>query len=143
MRPAGPYFFYGTLLDPEILQLVVGRRVSPAHTRPAIIADHARYYRKGASYPLLIAAPGETTTGRLVRGLSRRETGRIDEFEDDGYRKLRRRVTTVDGEAIDAWVYVWPTPGAATSREWDYATWCRRERQRFRRRVYARLSRTV
>ena len=102
--PSGPFFFYGTLLDPEILQLVLGRRISTAHHVPAIIRDYGRFYKNGALYPVFIDAPGKTVAGRLLRGLSHREARQIDGFEDGGYRKLRSPVTTADGETVDAWV---------------------------------------
>jgi Gamma-glutamyl cyclotransferase, AIG2-like len=51
------FFFYGTLLDRDVMALVLGRRLPPAAYAAAVLRGHARRRAKGASYPTLMRDP--------------------------------------------------------------------------------------
>ena len=58
------FFFYGTLLDPDVTALVLGRRLPPAAFVPASLPGHARRRAKGVSYPILVRDPRGAGAGR-------------------------------------------------------------------------------
>lgn len=95
------FFFYGTLLDRDVMALVIGRRLSPAAYRPAWLAGHVRRRVKGASYPIVLRDPRAEVAGMVVGGLSGRDVARLAAYEGPGYRiaplkvRLGGRLTTV------------------------------------------------
>jgi gamma-glutamylcyclotransferase (GGCT)/AIG2-like uncharacterized protein YtfP len=129
------YFFYGTLMDRDVLTAVIGR-VPPAHRwRPARLAGYRRVYRARASYPVLVEAPGQAVDGILAGGLGRREAAKLDAFEGDDYRLIERTVTTDGGVPIVAHLFL-PVAGVpATGVEWTLADWRRHHKREFLRRI--------
>jgi hypothetical protein len=129
------YFFYGTLMDRDVLTAVIGR-VPPAHRwRPARLAGYRRVYRALASYPILVEAPGQAVDGILADGLGRREAAKLDAFEGDEYRLIERTVMTDGGVPIVAHLFL-PVAGVpATGVEWALADWRRRHKREFLRRM--------
>jgi hypothetical protein len=51
------FFFYGTLLDHDVMALVIGRRLPPSAFVPATLKGHVRRRAKGVSYPILLRHP--------------------------------------------------------------------------------------
>src|SRR5262245_16383987 len=80
------FFFYGTLLDRDVMALVLGRRLPPAAYAAAVLRGHARRRAKGASYPTLMRDPAAYVPGAVVGGLSSRDVARLSAFEGPGYR---------------------------------------------------------
>jgi len=96
-------FAYGTLQVPEIMAAVAGR-LFPSY--PACLHDYARYSLKGRSYPGIRQHPGALTHGLLYAGIDAQSLRRLDEFEDEFYRRQTLPVTTASGETEQAQVYV-------------------------------------
>jgi hypothetical protein len=71
------FFFYGTLLDRDVMALVLGRRLPPAAYAAAVLRGHARRRAKGASYPTLMRDPAAYVPGAVVGGLSARDVARV------------------------------------------------------------------
>ncbi len=131
------YFFYGTLLDPDVQTTVIGRRLKPRDMTPAIIRNHRRVYVSGAWYPTLVPAEGVDVPGYLVRGLSPRERRWIDHFEDDDYVLTPVPVLSLRNGPTTASVYMPPHPGVASEKVWTLDEW----RRRFKRRYIMRARR--
>lgn len=127
------YFFYGTLMDREVLAAVLGR-VPPRLARPATLAGYRRVFRAGASYPVLVPAAGEAVAGVVVEGLGEGDARRLEAFEGSDY--TPREVTVrLGGRPVPAWVFI-PTPGVpVTSRRWAPSDWRRRYRRQYLRRI--------
>ncbi len=119
-----PLFFFGTLMDPEILGLVIGRPVDPAELEPARLKGFRRVRVQGASYPMLVPDPTGRVEGRLWRTGDRRERARLDAYEGPGYRLELVRVETRSGERVAALVYR-AVPGLLrpTEEAWELAAW--------------------
>ena len=126
-------FAYGTLLYPDVVNVLLGRvpdhlPAAAAGWRVAVVPDRV--------YPALVAG-GSTASGQLLCGLSQDEWAVIDAFEDDLYDL--RRLRLVGGG--DGWAYV----GDATTvsaENWDRRAFAERhlanyvERCRTWRRTY-------
>jgi gamma-glutamylcyclotransferase (GGCT)/AIG2-like uncharacterized protein YtfP len=107
-------FVYGTLMFPDVLDVVLGRTpaMAPAALdgwRAAALADRV--------YPGLVAArPGVAAAGRVLLGLDDRERAVLDAFEEDDVYE-RRPVVLADGRA--ATTYVWLDGAAVLAHDWD------------------------
>mmetsp|Transcript_26421 Transcript_26421/g.67920 ORF Transcript_26421/g.67920 Transcript_26421/m.67920 type:complete len:246 (-) Transcript_26421:351-1088(-) len=126
VEEGGTIFVYGTLMAPEIVELLIKRM--PSHS-PATLAGHRRVRVKGADFPAVVrelSAGGERTgqvEGLLLRGLDDVELTIFDDYEDDDYTRDIVTVTLPDGSQADAFVYIWGdhVRHKLTSEPWDYA----------------------
>lgn len=125
-------FVYGTLMFPQVMDAVTGRSFASV---PAVLDGYARYRMRGANYPGIVPTPGARVSGVLYRGLDPQSLARLDRFEGMPYRRAAVRVTTVDGEELDAFAYVVRPAGMAhlCRRPWDPQAFQRRDLGPFRR----------
>lgn len=129
------FFFYGTLLDSDVVALVLGRRLPPGAFQPAALPGHARRQVKGASYPIVVRDPRDEVSGMVVGGFSRRDVARLSAYEGPRYRiaplqvRIAGRMTTVSVFEPLEKVFQ-PTSGA-----WDLKLWQRRYKRPFIARV--------
>jgi hypothetical protein len=134
------FFFYGTLLDLDVMALVLGRRLSPRAYVPARLPGHARRRAKGASYPIVVRDPRGEVPGAIVRGLSVRDVARLAAYEGPGYRVVPLRVR-VAGRMTTVSVFEPVQSRLQPSGElWDLALWQRRAKRAFVARVRPILS---
>jgi hypothetical protein len=116
------YFFYGSLTDPDVLAVVLGRR--PRRMAPATLAGWRRLRVAGECYPLISPAPGEQVEGAIV-DISPAEARRLAWYEGDDYEPRELGVTLPSGEIVPALVFL-PKPDLAHAGEpWDPARWRR------------------
>ena len=125
------FFFYGTLLDRDVMALVLGRRLPPAAYAPAILLGHERRRAKGASYPTLVRDPAAQVFGAVVGGLSAHDVARLSVFEGPGYRIAPLRVLMAGGmTTVSVFEPVvsrlQPGPGP-----WSLPLWQRRDKRAF------------
>ena len=111
-------FAYGTLQIPEVMRAVTGGE-SPAE--PARLEGYARYGLAGLSFPGLRLQPGAVTDGLLYSGIDAAALRRLDEFEDDFYRRETLGVINASGDTVAAEVYVVPPEhyGLLIEQPWD------------------------
>lgn len=116
------YFFYGSLTDPDVLALVLGR--PRARAVPAVLRGWRRWRVAGEAYPLIAPAPGERVEGVAV-DVAPAETRRLAWYEGDDYEPRELEVELAGGARAAAWVFV-PKPNLAHAGElWDPAVWAR------------------
>jgi gamma-glutamylcyclotransferase (GGCT)/AIG2-like uncharacterized protein YtfP len=113
-------FAYGTLMLPEVMEVVAGLRCAAL---PARLPGHRRRLLRGAVYPVLLPAAGETVAGVLWDGLDAAALARVDRFEGAIYERALCRVVLASGEEREAFAYVLrPEHHALASAEaWDVA----------------------
>jgi len=136
LRPAGGmrFFFYGTLMDADVLAAVVGRRIGSARFQDAILDGFRRVYRRGASYPILLDDPDGQVDGVVVSALTAADAVRLDAFEGSEYRRAARTVAVAGKGTAEVQVYL-TNPGVPASKQpWDFEGW-RRHRAAYLRRV--------
>ena len=105
-------FAYGTLMWPEVLEAVMGRRLA---STPATLAGFKRLRVRGASYPVVVPSAGGRVEGVLYRGLSHGELRRLDAFEGGEYDRVER---TVDGVLAQVYVLAEAFRHIAEETEW-------------------------
>jgi gamma-glutamylcyclotransferase (GGCT)/AIG2-like uncharacterized protein YtfP len=78
-------FAYGTLMWPEVLESVVGRRLEGV---PVVLEGFRRLCVKGQHYPAAIEAAGYSVAGVLYAGLTEQEFQCLDTFEGEEYERI-------------------------------------------------------
>ena len=91
-------FAYGTLMWPEVLESVIGRRLEGC---PAVLDGFVRLRVKGEHYPAVVSRDGGVVEGIVYSGLSVEDFRHLDRFEGEEYERMGR---PVDG--VEAQVYV-------------------------------------
>jgi hypothetical protein len=117
------FFFYGTLLDSDVMALVLGRRLPPEAFRAAALPGHARRRVKGASYPIVVRDASCEVSGMVVGGLSSRDVARLSAYEGPRYRIAPLKVRA-GGRMVER-------SFQPTSGEWDLESWQRRYKRSF------------
>lgn len=129
------YFFYGTLMDTEVLGAVIGRRIPAALRRNAVLHGYRRVYRAGAWYPILVADTDNRVEGVLVSALTPADAARLIAFEGNEYDLAEVPVTSARGDVTLAHVFL-PVPGVpGSSREWTFQEWRQKHRTEYVRRT--------
>lgn len=120
--PDRPLFFYGTLCDPDLLALVLGRAIDRRNVLAALAPGYRAVYYNDRVYPALLPAPGGRAEGLLVLGFSRFERDVIDAYEGEEY---RREVLPViaDGEVHEADAYLPNFLADTARRPWTLGGW--------------------
>ena len=120
-------FFFGSLRDAALLEIVLGRPVAPADIRAAEAPGHVAREMIGEAYPYLAAAPGHSASGVVVSDLSAEDLRRLEYFEEAEY-GLAPITVRADGRDFEVQHFHSTDKVATTDREWDFATWQRHER---------------
>ena len=125
------FFIYGTLLDPDVTALVLGRRLPPAKFLPAILPGYSRWRVQGGSYPISVPDRKGQVPGAIVGGLSARDVARLAAYEGPGYRIATLKVKV--GEATTSVSVFEPivTRLKPTNKPWNLELWQRRDKRAF------------
>lgn len=120
-------FFYGSLRDPGLLGVVLGRPVRGDVLAPAWAPGYQTRRLLRDAYPVLLPAPGERAEGALFRDPSPEDLARLRFFEEAEYDLSPLEIETDRGR--EAALYFRPTakpkPGVGV---WDFAAWTARDR---------------
>lgn len=100
-----PLFFFGTLMDADVLSRVIGRPVAQDALRPGWLGGARRVRGLWVTYPVLVPAPHGRVEGRLWRDADRRDIHRVNHFESGEYRADLRTVTDARKRAYQAWLF--------------------------------------
>lgn len=118
------YFFYGSLTDPDVLGVVLGRRPELAS---ASLEGWRRLRVAGESYPLIVPAAGERVDGS-VADMRPADARRLAWYEGDDYLQAGQTVRLATGGTARARLFL-PKPELAHANEaWDAAAWARTEK---------------
>ena len=121
-----PYFFFGTLMDLDVLAIVLDRAAVGIEREAARLDGYRRHRVHGESYPILRPAAGGAVDGLLVPNLSPAEAARVAFYEGEEYRPVPLMVASAGGPR-DALVFV-DDGGLSTGGEWDFERWLREEK---------------
>ena len=125
------FFFYGTLIDPDVRKAVLGR-LAPLSVEPATLPGWRRFPAKGVSFPIARRDPTAGIDGVLARGLTPAAGRKLDAYEGDGYRRTDVEIVA-GGKTRSAILYVDDGSGTLTAGpgEWSYEAWVRRHKRAF------------
>jgi Gamma-glutamyl cyclotransferase, AIG2-like len=117
------YFFFGTLMDRDVLATVLDRPVASAEMIPAWLHDYRRVRAAAVSYPLLVPAPGVVVGGVVFRPRDDRDDVRIRHFEGEEYFARWMNVRLGRGRRRAARVFFAGEVLQATAESWDLVAW--------------------
>jgi hypothetical protein len=100
--PESNFYAYGTLQEPSILELIVGRSLVGV---PAVLQGHARFGLRDKVYPAIVAQTGGRVRGLLYSGVTASELERLDEYEGPLYER-RELLVMCSGTPARAFTYV-------------------------------------
>lgn len=114
-------FVFGTLRDPALLEIVLGRAPAP---EPAFLPNHRVLQVAGEDFPICVPSPDHRAEGLFLGDLSDAEMARLDFYElGFGYCRAQHGIN-VAGEMRQADLYM-PRQDALTpsETEWSLSRW--------------------
>jgi gamma-glutamylcyclotransferase (GGCT)/AIG2-like uncharacterized protein YtfP len=124
-------FFYGTLVDADVLAAVLGRQVLVGEVVPGELAGFSRRRAVGVSYPVLAREEGGHVAGSVLLKADSGDIRRLNAFEGGEYRAARGTVRLADGSEIVAWYFTALAHLVAEPQEWVLAEWQRQAKAGF------------
>ena len=119
------FFFFGTLMDPDVLQLVLGRKVSDADLASARLHGWRRVRTAREPYPTLVRDPSGVVEGICLLRAGRGDERRIRHFENEEYAERWMTVQAERGGPVRARVF-FAAPELGTTEElWTLEGWRR------------------
>ena len=99
------FFFYGTLLDPELRARVLGGDARAVALKPAILRGWERYFEAGVPWPMIRRREGAAVEGALASDISEAAGRLLDAYEGGLYRREKVFIECA-GERLAALVYI-------------------------------------
>lgn len=129
-------FVYGTLMDRDVLRVVLGRATLTEHMEEAEISGFRRVHVPGRNYPMLLAHHGSgRVSGMLLHGLDVEAVHRLMVFEGPEYHLVPLMVANAEGFAVRAGVFLCDRSVPPGRRDWFPEVWTRRHKRLFLRRA--------
>ncbi|WP_241004192.1 gamma-glutamylcyclotransferase family protein [Magnetospirillum aberrantis] len=122
-------FFYGTLMDSDVRQLVCGKRLDAAE--PAVAQGFRRVHVEGRHYPMMLPHASGWVEGTLVRGVDAESLHRLQVYEGWEYGLHAIKVRTASGASVMAQVFLCPPHVNAHNRDWRLEQWQLRHKRAF------------
>ncbi len=109
-------FVYGSLLFPEIVEGLTGRKFE---AQDATLQNYVRRAVKNNDYPAVVPFEGEQVSGKILLNVDMRSLEALRFFEGDEYACVDIKVK-VNSEEITACIFVWTgDAGALEKGDWD------------------------
>jgi len=124
------FFFYGTLIDPDVRRLVLGVS-APVMVEPAVLMGWKRVPLPDVTYPNILRAQRLSVDGVLMRGLDKAACRRLIDYEGDGYDLLDVEVTVAGDRRVAALVFAGKPGQLRALGSWSFTDWQRRHKRRF------------
>ena len=118
------FFFYGTLMDHDMLSEVLGRRIPPRTLLAARLPGYRRAAVRGAAYPIILPQRGASVRGVILRRVRPVERSRLCAHEGDRYEPVCAMAELPGKRRARVFLFK-SKPGAytITSGPWSFATW--------------------
>lgn len=115
-------FFYGTLRDEVLLDIVLGESAKSVRISPARLEGHGVFWAKDQSFPMITEADG-VLNGVLVEGLTQAHIERLNYYEG-GFDYDLRDITVSAGDREVACQVYWPMDDSLVPGEpWRLSDW--------------------
>jgi nudix-type nucleoside diphosphatase (YffH/AdpP family) len=115
-------FFYGSLRDRQLTEIVLGRPVAEGSLIPARAPGYATRRMSGEAYPLLLPVPGAHAEGVVLTDAGPTDLDRLAFFEEAEYGLVPIRVETAEGP-VEAVHFRATDKRPGTDLPWDFAHW--------------------
>jgi hypothetical protein len=125
------YFFFGTLMDRDVLAAVLDRPLVSDELSRAWLHGYRRVRAANTSYPILVPATGVVVGGMLFQPRRERDDVRIRHFEDGEYAERWLLIGRPRGGRLAARVFLALDVLQATDEAWDLEAWARTHKAAF------------
>ncbi|MEM6635996.1 MAG: NUDIX domain-containing protein [Pseudomonadota bacterium] len=120
---ASCFFFFGTLRDLPLLEVVLGGPLDSARVKSARLPGWLAHRAAGETFPVLRANETAVADGIILKDVRPEEAARLDYYElGHGYRTRQETVDT-DAGPTTAVVYFAPEDLIGAEEVWDFAGW--------------------
>lgn len=123
-------FFFGSLMDPDLFAVAVGRPLGDFDTAPGILSGFRRRKVRGENYPILVPHPGGRVEGLLVDRLTAAEIDRLHFFEGGEYALSPLPVVDREGNHAGAHAFVSTGILEDAGEPWHLEAWAATEKLR-------------
>ena len=130
------FFFYGTLLDPDVRGAVLQRGCVGLTLAPADLYGFRRVRARAGGYPVLKRAKGARVRGALVEALDREAILRVAHFEGPDYLPWPVELRSPAGRH-QAWTLLPDRRRCGGAGAWNLHHWQKREKARAMREIVA------
>ncbi|WP_255448437.1 gamma-glutamylcyclotransferase family protein [Telmatospirillum sp. J64-1] len=130
-----PLFVFGTLMDGDVQEVVLGAHLPTHAMEPAVIQGFRRVFVAGRTYPMLLPHSSGWVQGVLIHDLGQAAFHRLQAYEGWEYRLEPVRVTTLHGHALRAVVFMSQTGIKPSRRSWSLPLWRLRHKRNFLRKA--------
>ncbi len=124
------FFFFGTLQDNDIRELVVGRSIPRQYIAKAILRGYRCVRLRSRVQPGIVEDSEGQMQGTLVRHLDVTEAARISHYETDAYDTVLRPVEPLNGGEEKAWIFLSDPNLSVAPGEWKLKNWQQRHKPR-------------
>lgn len=121
------FFFYGSLMDKELLEAVLGREADRLTIAPGWLTGYVAEIAERYSFPTLVETRSGRVHGIIVKNLTAADVERIAYFEDTEYASVTVDVTTAAGD-IAAQTYMATQTLKSSGKPWDFEAWQRKDK---------------
>ena len=117
------FFFYGSLMDRDLLEAVIGRRASGIAFTPGWLTGYVAEKAAGNTFPTLVESRTGRVNGVITQGLTQADADRIAYYEDnDEYAAQVIDIATAETD-IAAQVFMSATPMMSSGEPWSFDHW--------------------
>lgn len=128
-------FFFGTLMDPDVRRLIIGRDLAPGQIEPAVIEHFRRVHVAKRNYPMLLPHASGWVDGLLAYHLDAEAMRRLMVYEGIEYHLVPIFVADLRGHLVKAAAFLSDRSVQPDHRAWHLETWQRRYKRAFLRRA--------
>ncbi len=114
------YFFYGTLQDAGVLEIVLKDLAAPIRVGQACLQGHELKRAAGEDFPILVPSdtPGVSAHGTIFSGICSEGRERLIYFEGEEYNLVK---VTIDNKEV--WCFIPSELGYGVDGDWNFSTW--------------------
>jgi Gamma-glutamyl cyclotransferase, AIG2-like len=121
------FFFYGSLMDRDLLEAVIGRDANHLIFTPGWLKGYVAEVAANYSFPTLVESRHGRVDGLIAQQLSTADVERIAYFEDEDYTPIVADIATAEAE-ISAQFYVATARLKSSGKAWNFDSWRRRDK---------------
>ena len=125
-----PLFVFGTLMDLDVLGIVLGRKIEEPFIRSATLGGFSCVRISDETYPVLVADPNAMARGGVLQNLNEADWSRIRFFESYEY-ELESCLIEIEGEGIVEAVYCSEGITAGAFEPWTLSWWQKHHKANF------------
>ncbi len=119
------FFFYGTLRDANVLEVVLGRPVRAGDIRPASVRGFRAAKVVDNTYPIAVQVPDAVMPGVVVSGFDATDEERLNHYEGSDYGVTHVTAELANGRRVDVSMFVPVADIAHEENEWSLDDWTR------------------